>query len=346
MPESPPIIALTTGDPAGVGPEIVTKAIADGRWLGRLRPVVVGDASVIRGVVEACGLDLQVRVVTDPADVLAEAGTLDVLDCDAVGDFTYGKVDAACGRAAITYIEKACELARDGSVHGLVTGPINKEAIWAAGSKFPGHTEMLAHLFDVPEEEAVTMFLLGKMRIFFLTRHLSLVDAIAKLEVGMVERFLHRAHTAIADVGVSNPTLALSALNPHGGENGKMGAEEQQILAPAVERAQAAGLDVVGPVPADAVFHQARQGRYDGVIALFHDQGHIASKTVDFFGTVACELGLPVIRTTVDHGTAFDIAGTWVADAGGQSEAMLAAAEFAPGVLRVRREKAEGRGRG
>jgi 4-phospho-D-threonate 3-dehydrogenase / 4-phospho-D-erythronate 3-dehydrogenase len=339
MSEELPVIALTSGDPAGVGPEIVAKALADDAWVGRLRPVAIGDAKVMQDVIAGCGLDLDIRVIDHPQQAESVPGTIDLLDCGAIGDFEHGVVNAACGRAAITYIETACRLAREGAVDGLVTGPINKEAIWAAGSKFPGHTEMLAHLFDVPEEQAVTMFLLGKMRIFFLTRHMSLADAIARLEVGMVERFLRRAHSAIADVGVRNPRLALAALNPHGGENGKMGDEEQTILAPAVEKARAAGVDVVGPVPADAIFHQARQGRYDGVIALFHDQGHIASKTVDFFGTVACELGLPVIRTTVDHGTAFDIAGKWVANASGQSHAMLAAAEFAPGVLRIRRER-------
>lgn len=335
-----PIIALTIGDPAGVGPEIVAKAIADGRWVGKLIPVVIGDAQVMREVVDGCGLGLTINGVADPADASGEAGSMDVLDCGPVGNFDYGAVSAACGQAAIAYIETACALAKDGRVHGMVTGPINKEAIWAAGSKFPGHTEMLAHLFDVPEEDAVTMFFVGKMRIFFLTRHLSLRDAIDRLETGMVERFIRRCHAAIADVGVSNPSLALAALNPHGGENGKMGSEEQAILGPAVEKARAAGIDVVGPVPADAVFHQARQGAYDGVISLFHDQGHIASKTVDFFGTVSCELGLPIIRTSVDHGTAFDIAGKWVADAGGQSNAMLAAAEFAFGVLNARSQAA------
>lgn len=339
MSDDRPILAVTIGDPAGVGPEIVAKAIADTRWVARLRPVVVGDIAVMRDVVSGCGLDLQVRSVADPGEILAQAGTLDVLHCGAVGEFAHGQVDARCGRAAITYIEAACELAAEGTVHGLVTGPIHKEAIWAAGSPFPGHTEMLAHLFDVPEEEAVTMFLLGKMRIFFLTRHLSLSEAISRLEIGMVEKFIRRVHDAIADVGVSQPHLAVCALNPHGGEGGKMGTEEQEILSPAIEKARAAGVDVVGPIPADAVFHQALRGSYDGVVALFHDQGHIAAKTVDFFGTVSCELGLPVIRTTVDHGTAFDIAGRWIADASGQSAAMLAAAELAPGVLRARAEK-------
>lgn len=331
-----PRIALTLGDPAGIGPEIVVKALADDAWHDVLVPVVVGSERVLRDAVALTGLGLEVRAIADPAEASGRPGVVEVVGCDDPGEFSHGEVSAACGGAAIQAIEKACELASAGSVHGLVTGPINKEAIWAAGSRFPGHTEMLAHLFNVPDEEAVTMFFVGKMRIFFLTRHLSLRDAIDALDIDMVERFINRCHAAIEDVGVSSPTLALAALNPHGGENGKMGSEEQQILEPAVAKARAAGVDVVGPVPADAVFHQALEGRYHGVISLFHDQGHIASKTVDFFGTVSCELGLPVIRTSVDHGTAFDIAGRGAADARGQTQAMLAAAEFAPGVLRVR----------
>jgi 4-hydroxythreonine-4-phosphate dehydrogenase len=328
-----PIIALTTGDPAGVGPEIVVKALAEGSWAGHLVPVVIGDAAIVEQVVEGCQLELKVRTIASPEEATATPGVVELLDCGVVDTVVYGAVDAAAGRAAIAYIERACELAREGRVHGLVTGPINKEAIWAAGSPFLGHTEMLAHLFAVPEQDAVTMFLLGKMKIFFLTRHHSLRDAVDLLDEDMIARFLGRVQEVIGDLGVTDPYLALAALNPHGGENGNLGVEERDILAPGVAKARKAGVNVVGPVPADAVFYQARQGKYDGVIALHHDQGHIAAKTVDFFGTVACELGLPVIRTTVDHGTAFDIAGKWQADARGQTAALLAAAEMAPLVL-------------
>ncbi len=336
MSDQLPVLALTTGDPAGVGPEIVVKSLAEGSWAGRLVPVVIGDASIVEQVVEGCRLDVKVRAITAPEQATATPGVVDVLDCGVVDKVAYGAVDATAGKAAISYIERACELAREGQVDGLVTGPINKEAIWAAGSRFPGHTEMLAHLFGVPEQNAVTMFMLGKMKIFFLTRHHSLRDAVDKLDEDMIARFLSRVQEVIGDLGVTNPYLALAALNPHGGENGNLGLEERDILAPGVAKAREAGVNVVGPVPADAVFYQALQGKYDGVIALHHDQGHIAAKTVDFFGTVACELGLPVIRTTVDHGTAFDIAGKWQADAHGQTAALLAAAELAPLVLASR----------
>lgn len=339
-----PIIACTIGDPAGVGPEIVIKSLTQSAWHGRVVPVVVGDSAVVEDVLGGCGISLELRCIDGPEDATGTPGTIELVDCGAVRAPSYGVVSAESGARAIAYIERACALAREGRVHGLVTGPINKEAIWAAGSPFPGHTEMLAHLFDVPPHKAVTMFITGKMRIFFLTRHMSLRRAIGELSIDGIVEFLATVQDVVADLGTESPRLALAGLNPHGGENGKLGTEEVDILVPAVGKARAAGVDVVGPVPADAVFFQARQGQYDGVIALHHDQGHIAAKTVDFFGTVACELGLPVLRTTVDHGTAFDIAGKWKADASGQLAALLTAAELAPIVLSSRRRRMSGTG--
>jgi 4-hydroxythreonine-4-phosphate dehydrogenase len=179
------------------------------------------------------------------------------------------------------------------------------------------------------------MFVVGKLRIFFLTRHLSLRDAIDALDEERVHGAIVHVDGLLRDLGVDEPTVALAALNPHAGEGGMMGDEEIRVLRPAVERARADGIEVVGPVPADAVFHQGHEGRFDGVIALYHDQGHIASKTLDFFGTVSATLGLPVIRTSVDHGTAYDLAGQWQADARGQIAALRVAAELAPGALRA-----------
>lgn len=328
-----PRIAITTGDPAGIGPELVAKALADPAWVNHITPVVIGDAAVLGAVVQACGLPLTVKPLANAAEASGRHGFLEVIDCHDVDEVQYGVVDARYGAAAIDYIETACKLAKSGDVDGLVTGPINKTAVWATGAKFPGHTEMLAHLFGVPETQAVTMFVTGKLRIFFLTRHLSLRAAIERLDVPMVQGFIETVAKSLAGLGIQAPHFAVAGLNPHNGEGGKMGSEEQEVLAPAVDRARQLGIDVVGPIPADAVFYQARQGRFDAVISLYHDQGHIAAKTLDFFGTVSCELGLPVIRTTVDSGTAFDIAGTWVADPRGQVAAMLAAGTLAPGVL-------------
>jgi 4-hydroxythreonine-4-phosphate dehydrogenase len=339
MMSTAPVIGLTMGDPAGVGPEITVKALADPGLAGVVRPLVVADARVMTKAVEALGADLEVRRVAGPEDLSADPQVLDVLDLDNVGDVEFGATSAKCGRAAVEAIEVTCALAADGRVDGVVTAPINKEAIRAGGSPFPGHTEMLAELFGVPDDQVVTMFVLGDLRIFFLTRHHPLVAAIAGLSVEGVRARIVRVDELLGELGIEHPKVALAALNPHAGENGLIGTEERDILAPAVDAARADGVDVVGPVPADAVFYQARHGRYDGVVSLYHDQGHVAAKTLDFFGTVSCTLGLPVIRASVDHGTAFDIAGQGIADASGQVAAVRVAAELAPTVLAVRGRK-------
>ncbi|GAA5174073.1 4-hydroxythreonine-4-phosphate dehydrogenase PdxA [Pseudonocardia eucalypti] len=336
---NPPVIGLTMGDPAGVGPEITVAALADPSLRGLARPLVVADAGVIERAIQAAGLPLEVRRVAGPEDVTGEHDVVHVLDLDNLGDVEFGRVRGEYGAAAVESIEVTCALAREGRIDAVVTAPINKEAIRAGGSGFPGHTEMLGSLFGVPPAQVVTMFVLEKLRIFFLTRHHPLATAIAQLTTEQVRDGLLRVNELLGELGFTDPHIALAALNPHAGENGLIGSEENEILGPAVAAARARGVDAVGPVPADAVFFQARQGRYDGVLSLYHDQGHIAAKTVDFFGTVSCTLGLPVLRASVDHGTAFDIAGKGIADPGGQVAAMRVAAELAPGVLRVRGRK-------
>jgi 4-phospho-D-threonate 3-dehydrogenase / 4-phospho-D-erythronate 3-dehydrogenase len=328
MDASRPPLALTLGDPAGIGPEIMAKALAEGSAYDALVPVVVGDHGVLAQVVEGAGLDLEIRRVDAPGDARGERGVVDLLDLDNMGEVRFGEIDAAHGRAALEWIERACALARDGAVEGIVTGPINKEAARAGGLKFPGHTELLADLLEADPDGVYTMFVVGKLRIFFLTRHLSLRDAIDALEEERVRGAIVHVDGLLRDLGVEDPKVALAALNPHAGEGGMMGDEEIRILRPAVERAREDGVDAVGPVPADAVFHQGHEGRFDGVIALYHDQGHIASKTLDFFGTVSATLGLPVIRTSVDHGTAYDLAGRFEADARGQVNALRVAGEL------------------
>ena len=330
-----PTLALTLGDPAGIGPEIMAKALAEGSAYDDLVPLVIGDHGVLSQVVEGCGLDLEIRRADGPDDARGERGVVDLVDLDNMGEVRFGEIDADHGRAALEWIERACMLARDGAVDGIVTGPINKEAAKAGGLRFPGHTELLADLLGADPDAVYTMFVVGKLRIFFLTRHLSLRDAIDALEEERVFGAIVHVDGLLRDLGVEEPSVALAALNPHAGEGGMMGDEEIRILRPAVERARAEGVEVSGPVPADAVFHQGHEGRFDGVIALYHDQGHIASKTLDFFGTVSATLGLPVIRTSVDHGTAYDLAGQWKADARGQVAALRVAAELAPGALRA-----------
>ena len=326
-----PTLALTLGDPAGIGPEIMAKALAEGSAFEHLVPVLIGTRGVIEQVIDGCSLDLELRVIDSPAD--AEPGAANLIDLDNMGEVRFGEIDAHHGRAALEWIDHACALARDGAVHGLVTGPINKEAARAGGLEFPGHTELLADRFGVDNDDVYTMFVVGKLRIFFYSRHLSLRDAIDALEVDRVHASIVHVAGLLKDLGVDEPHVALAALNPHAGEGGMMGDEEIEILRPAVEAARSDGVNVSGPVPADAVFHQGHEGRFDGIIALYHDQGHIAAKTLDFFGTVSATLGLPVIRTSVDHGTAYDLAGRWEADARGQIAALRVGAELAPGAL-------------
>ena len=333
MSDTKPVLALTIGDPAGIGPEIVAKALAVTGSHAAMRPLVIGDGRVMEAVVAGCRLDLALRSVAGPGEVTGEPGTLEILDLANLKDHEFGVVDGVFGKAAVAYVETACALARDGAVQGVVTAPINKEAIKAGGSRFPGHTEMIASLFGTPEDRVFTVFLLEQLRIFFLTRHRSLVETITRIDEAAVVNALVEVRRLSPQLGLESPRLALAALNPHAGENGLLGHEENEILKPAIERARSLGIDVVGPIPADAVFYQCRQGRYDAVLSLYHDQGHVAAKTVDFYGTVSCTLGYPVIRTSVDHGTAFDIAGRWIAEARGQVAAMKVAAELAPAVL-------------
>ncbi|TFV58346.1 4-hydroxythreonine-4-phosphate dehydrogenase PdxA [Geodermatophilus sp. DF01-2] len=336
------VLAVTLGDPVGIGPEIVARTLAEQSGADGHHGVAVGDAAALRRGVEAMGLDVEVRAVegygTEPAE-----GVIDVVDTGVLGDDVpeWGKVDARAGRAAVAAIEEATRAAMAGEVAGIVTGPINKEAIWAAGSKHLGHTEMLGELTGVTQQD--TMFVVRNtaaeghhLRIFFTTRHVALRTAIDQISKERVEESISRAHTALQVFGVEQPRLAVAALNPHGGENGNFGDEEIVHIGPACEAARSRGLDVAGPVPADSVFHQGLVGRYDGVLSHFHDQGHIPAKTFDFDGTISVTVGLPVLRTSVDHGTAFDIAGTGKAGPGTMLSAYLAAVDYAPFVDNIR----------
>jgi len=329
-----PRLAITMGDPAGIGPEIVLKGLAADGSERPYRPLLVGSREVFDQALGHIGLDLRLRAV-EPASGQdsPDPTVVDIVDLGPVPGLRHGVVAPEHGEAAVRAIKTAAELALAGVVDGIVTAPINKQALKAAGSPYPGHTEMLAVLLGRDPAEVVTLFVLDRMKVFFLTRHLSLADAITWLTVDRVVAGIERVHRLSRVIGVPRPHIALAAVNPHGGEDGLHGTEENRILAPAVAMAREQGIDVVGPMPADSVYYQSRQGRYDAVISPYHDQGHIATKTVDFFGTVSATLGLPVIRTSVDHGTAFDIAGTWVADGRGQVAACRVAAELARPVL-------------
>jgi len=237
-----------------------------------------------------------------------------------------GVIQPDAGRAAGQAIERAIRLAQAGEIDAIATAPLNKEALWAAGYPYPGHTEMLAELTQ--SRESLTMFVIGALRIFFLTRHLSLRDAIDQVTRKRIAETLGVMAQVLAGLGLAAPRIVVAALNPHAGEGGKMGQEEIVEITPGIEDARRAGLDVSGPIPADSVFHLAADGRFDAVLSLYHDQGHVAAKMSDFYKTVSVTTGLPFVRTSVDHGTAFDIAGKGVASAVSMVEAIRVAAEL------------------
>ncbi len=337
------VLAITLGDPVGIGPEITAKTLVETAGSPGHHGIAVGDAAALRRGAEAMGLDVEVRTVTDfsvePAD-----GVIDIYDTGVLGADVpaWGQVDARAGEASVKAIEVATKAAMDGHVAGIVTGPINKEAIWAAGSEFLGHTEMLGALTGVTKQD--TMFVVRNdkadghhLRIFFTTRHVSLRTALDQLTKDTIADSIRRAYQALEVFGVDRPRLAVAALNPHGGEGGHFGDEEIVHIGPACDLTREEGLDVYGPIPADSVFHQGLVGRYDGVLSHFHDQGHIPAKTFDFDGTISVTVGLPILRTSVDHGTAFDIAGSGKAGHGTMMSAYLAAVDYAPFAERIRR---------
>ncbi|HET8559361.1 MAG TPA: 4-hydroxythreonine-4-phosphate dehydrogenase PdxA [Marmoricola sp.] len=331
-----PTLALTLGDPAGIGPEIAVRTAADPAMTERARVLLVGDLDVAREAARTCGVDAAVEAVADPSGASASPETVSVLDIGvaAARDIEMGKVSALAGRSAVQAIETATALAMDRQVDAVVTAPINKEAIWAAGSEHLGHTEMLGALTGAKGSD--TMFVVRGLKIFFATRHLSLLQAVQQIQRERMEASIRSALVALRVFGASQPRLAVAALNPHGGENGNFGREEIDEIAPAVAAAADEDAEVIGPVPADSVFHQGLAGHYDGVLSLYHDQGHIASKTVDFDGTVSVTIGLPILRTSVDHGTAFDIAGSGKASHQTMLAAARAAADLAPFLDNIR----------
>ncbi|QVQ54001.1 4-hydroxythreonine-4-phosphate dehydrogenase PdxA [Spiractinospora alimapuensis] len=332
-----PTLALTMGDPVGIGPEITVRTLLENTEALSARGVVVGDPVTVRRALAVCGLDAEVRVLNSWDLPDAREGVVDCLDIAVLGEteLPWGTVDRRAGQAAVRAIEVATRAALDRHVAGIVTGPINKEAIWAAGSEHLGHTEMLGALTGAKDQS--TMFVVRGKKIFFATRHLSLREALNRVSVPQQTESIDAALTALRVFGHDHPRLAVAAINPHGGENGAFGDEEIVHLEPAVRAARDRGVNVVGPVPADSVFHQLlADDRYDGVLSQYHDQGHIAAKTFDFNGTISVTVGLPILRTSVDHGTAFDIAGQGVADPETMRSAFRHGAEFAPFADRIR----------
>jgi 4-hydroxythreonine-4-phosphate dehydrogenase len=296
------------GDPAGVGPEIVLKAFCEGTVAEGF--VVVGDRDVLAACSDALGLGVRIRCVAGPVD--AQPGSLNVIDVGAIrrADFAPGRVSRACGEAARRYVEAGVGLALTGSVDALVTLPVNKEAVRLSDPGFSGHTEFIAGLCRA--RRVAMMLYSPKLVVSHVSAHLSLRDAIEAVRPERVGEVIDLTASFLSKLG-SRARLAVAGLNPHAGEAGAFGSEEQRVIAPAVEGARARGVDVSGPVPADTVFVRATRGEFDAVICMYHDQGHIPMKLLDFDGAVNVTLGLPIVRTSVDHGTAFDIAWKGVA---------------------------------
>jgi 4-phospho-D-threonate 3-dehydrogenase / 4-phospho-D-erythronate 3-dehydrogenase len=317
-----PRIAITMGDPSGVGPEIVMKSLAHSELYGFCQPIVIGDAERLNAAAKICGINLRV-----PGDV--ECIDLKIVPTD----LPWGKLSAAAADAAFQFVKLATELAMRGEVDAICTAPLNKEALQAAGHMYPGHTELLADLTGTPE---VSMLLTAPhLRVIHVTTHMGLLDAIERIEPGLVERTIARGDDVLRRAGGSltgktRRKIGVCGINPHAGENGLFGrGEEETKIAPAIAACRARGIDVEGPLPADTLFYRAARGDFDMVVAMYHDQGHGPVKVLGLEAGVTITVGLPVIRTSVDHGTAFDIAGTGKADERSLLEALRQAAALA-----------------
>ena len=335
MTKNLPYVAVTMGDGAGIGPEVIVPAMLDPSVAGWCRPVVVGDASRLRLAAGALGLKPQIVAVDRVSDAEFTPGRINVIDLALLpDDLAWGELSAVAGHAAYEYIRVAGELAVAGEVQAICTAPLNKEALHAAGHIFPGHTELLAHLTGT--EEVSMMLSSPTLKVIHVTTHIGLLDAVAKIEPGLVERTIRRGHDALTRSGNAHPKIGVCGINPHAGENGLFGyGEEEQKIVPAVELLKAEGIDVHGPLPADTAFFLAGRGDYDLIVAMYHDQGHGPVKVLGLEAGVNITVGLPVIRTSVDHGTAFDIAGKGIAEPGSMIEALRQAAELATSAATV-----------
>jgi 4-hydroxythreonine-4-phosphate dehydrogenase len=324
-----PLIAITMGDPAGIGAEVSLKALQRAELYDLCRPLLLGTLAVVEQTRMRLGSDQQLHAIADPAAGEYVPGHVDVLDLspEHPGPFPLGVVSKEGGAAAVAYVEKAIALALAKDVEAIATAPINKEAMRVAGFPYDGHTELLAVRTGT---KIYTMMLAsGNFRVFHVSTHVSLRGAIERTKKARVLQVIELAYHEIRQSGVAEPRLAVAGLNPHAGEHGLFGDEEQHEIGPAVEAAQARGWHVIGPLPPDTVFARAHRGDFDGVVAMYHDQGHIPFKMASFELGVNVTVGLPIIRTSVDHGTAYDIAGKGVADPQNMVQAITLAAEMA-----------------
>jgi 4-hydroxythreonine-4-phosphate dehydrogenase len=328
-----PIIAITMGDAAGVGPEITVKALLSRQIYQICRPLVVGESTTISVMIRLLNSPLKLRPIGKVEEVQGQSGTIDLLDLHNLDqkEVVTGKVCKACGKAAMEYIAKAAELALRGEVKALVTAPINKEATVQAGYGDIGHLEYLARISHATEY--ATMLVSGALRVVHLTTHHSLRDACGLVTRERILAKLRLTDDSFRKWGTAHPRIAVAALNPHAGEGGLFGSEEIEQIAPAVKAARNLGIDARGPFPADSVFTRAIGGEFDTVLAMYHDQGHIPVKVHGFENSVSVALGLHLVRTSVDHGTAFDIAGKGIASCQSLEKAIEMAVKLAEGKI-------------
>jgi 4-hydroxythreonine-4-phosphate dehydrogenase len=324
-----PILGITMGDPAGIGPEVIAKALAMPAVHRLCRPIVIGSLPVMDQTVRRLRLPLTIVRVSDH-DVPAPSGNVRVLDPldRPLGNFPLGAVSEKSGAASVAFILKAVHLTQAGCLDAIVTGPINKEAINLAGYHYPGHTELLADL--TKSKEVGMMILGGPLKIMFVTTHVAIRHLPDSLSAKGIVRSIRLADRAMKTYfGVAKPRIGIAALNPHGGEGGLFGEDERRNILPAARRARRMGINASNPLPADTLFGKAVRGEFDAVVAMYHDQGLIPLKMVAFGECVNLTVGLPIIRTSVDHGTAYDIVGKDVADCGSLVEAIKMAARLA-----------------
>jgi 4-hydroxythreonine-4-phosphate dehydrogenase len=320
-----PRLAISIGDPSGVGPEVVVKALANPEVRRACRPVVVGDLATLNAVATSCRIDLPFHKF-EAAD-RDRPESVAVVDLELPGPIpNAGEISAGGGEAAWLAVDKAVRLCLDGSADALVTAPLSKTALGLAGRGHDGHTEILQKLTG--SEWALTLFVLDSLRILFFTRHVSLRDAITAVKADALCLTLERFAQVAPRLGLQSPRIAVAALNPHAGEGGLFGREEIDEIVPGIAAANARGVDVSGPIPADTVFHLAKEGRWDVVMSLYHDQAAGVPKSIDFHRTVSITLGLPFLRFSVDHGTAHDIAGRNRADASNMVHTILMASKL------------------
>ena len=325
---------VTMGDPAGIGPEIVCRCLGEKRLYEACNPVVIGSQEAIRQALQILDLDMEIRTITDPADGVYNTHTVNLIHCDLGFHFQPGVLCADNGRAAIQYMQRAYELLSQGKLDAIASAPCHTGAMKLAGSPYTGDTELFAHFAG--DLKTSTVVRQGRCYIFQLTTHLPLKRAIEALTPELVSSFLVNSVNTLKAWGIPEPKVALSGLNPHAGDNGVLGTEEQDILLPAIQMAQAVSSSIDGPIPADSIFMKGYDGTYDAVIALFHDTANIAIKLMDErYPSVVITAGLPFIRTTVAHGTAYDIAYRGIASHAKMLNCILAAAEIG-GRLRER----------